>query len=462
MKSFFTAIAMAACGLVALLGACSPVGKLTRPDLELPEAIAPGATDSATIADVAWWTFYGDSTLCRMIERALAHNRTFASAIARVEAARQQFKGVRADQWPKISATVGASRETNDYYNERFINDPEYDLKASLQWELDLWGKRRNAAKAANADYRATLDDMRAVQMELVADVATAYYHLMALDSELAIVRRTLVNRQEAVDKAKLRFEGGLTSELVYQQAIVEFAATADLVPLLESRIAACENALSTLMGEFPQREGHIERTAIAQAAMTTDSDLPLGLPASLLARRPDISALAERMTAAAARVGVAWANRLPTLGISITGGWENDDANRLISSPFSLLAASLTGPVFDFGSRKASQNKAVAEYEQARLAYEQGVLVAFREAADALMNYRKSRQSRALKAQSQRAAGKYLHLATLQYEGGTTNYMDVLDAQRRNFSAQIDYSNALRDESLALISLYKALGGGW
>lgn len=230
-------------------GSVLPCGKLTRPDLELPEAIAPGATDSATIADVAWWTFYGDSTLCRMIERALAHNRTFASAIARVEAARQQFKGVRADQWPKISATVGASRETNDYYNERFINDPEYDLKASLQWELDLWGKRRNAAKAANADYRATLDDMRAVQMELVADVATAYYHLMALDSELAIVRRTLVNRQEAVDKAKLRFEGGLTSELVYQQAIVEFAATADLVPLLESRIAACENALSTLMG---------------------------------------------------------------------------------------------------------------------------------------------------------------------------------------------------------------------
>ena len=111
---------------------------------------------------------------------------------------------------------------------------------------------------------------------------------------------------------------------------------------------------------------------------MTTDSDLPLGLPASLLARRPDISALAERMTAAAARVGVAWANRLPSLGISITGGWENDDANRLISSPFSLLAASLTGPVFDFGSRKASQRKAVAEYEQARLAYEQGVLVAF------------------------------------------------------------------------------------
>ena len=243
---------------------------------------------------------------------------------------------------------------------------------------------------------------------------------------------------------------------------LVTFNGKSFDLPLLESRIAACENALSTLMGEFPQREGHIERTAIAQAAMTTDSDLPLGLPASLLARRPDISALAERMTAAAARVGVAWANRLPTLGISITGGWENDDANRLISSPFSLLAASLTGPVFDFGSRKASQNKAVAEYEQARLAYEQGVLVAFREAADALMNYRKSRQSRALKAQSQRAAGKYLHLATLQYEGGTTNYMDVLDAQRRNFSAQIDYSNALRDESLALISLYKALGGGW
>lgn len=297
------------------------------------------------------------------------------------------------------------------------------------------------------------------MRITLIAEAASAYFSLVALDNELAIVRRTLINREEGVQKARLRFEGGLTSELVYQQAQVEYTTTATLIPNLESRIRSTQNALSLLMGEFPG--GQIARGNFSLPMLSADS-IPVGLPSTLLQRRPDIRSAEAELRAAMADVGVAWANRFPSLSFNLQGGLENDALSKFFASPFSFIGGSIAGPVLDFGRRKAKYRQALARYDQSRLAYEQSVLNAFRETDNAAIAFRKLRQATVLKTESRNAARKYVDLATLQYRAGTINYIDVLDAQRRFFDAQIALSNALRDENLALVNLYKALGGGW
>lgn len=297
------------------------------------------------------------------------------------------------------------------------------------------------------------------MRMELVAEVASAYFQLVALDNELSIVRRTLATRSEGVYQAKLRFEGGLTSETVYQQAQVEYASTASLIPDLERKIEIMENGIALLMGEFP--DWPVLRGSMDTEA-TTPETLPVGLPSELLQRRPDVRASEQRLRAAMAAAGMAYADRFPRLNFTLTGGWENDRMVGFFQSPFSYVAGTVAAPIFGFGRKKAKYKAALAAYDEARLAYEQKVLEVFKEANDAVITYRNVRKTAELKANLRDASRKYVLLAHLQYRAGSINYIDVLDAQRQYFDAQIGLSNAIRDEYLAMVQLYKALGGGW
>ncbi len=445
--------------LLPALLSCSGVRNCKAPELNLPATLAAGATDSTTMADIEWWKFYGDTVLCEIISKTLDNNRNLLAAAANVEKARQAYGFAKADQFPSVGASVLANRETNNYSGEGTTVDPQFDLKANISWEADLWGKYRWAKRRGEALWNASLEDYRAMRMTLIAEAATAYFTLIALDNELAIVRRTLVNRQEAVAKAKLRFEGGLTSELVFRQAQVEYASAAVLVPNLESRIEVTENVLSLLMGDFPHNP--VNRNN-GEVEMSPWDELPIGLPSTLLTRRPDLRSAELNLKAAMASVGVAYADRFPRLTFNLQGGWENDQLSHFFKSPFSYIAGSLAGPVFDFGRKKAKYKEAEAAYEQARLGYEQTVLTAFKEVDDAVITYRKLRQSTSLKTHAQQAAKKYVDLAEMQYRAGSINYIEVLDAQRRHFDAQIALSNAIRDENIALVRLYKSLGGGW
>ena len=236
----------------------------------------------------------------------------------------------------------------------------------------------------------------------------------------------------EGVQQAQLRFEGGLTSETVYQQAKVEYASTATLIPDLESRIEIMENSIALLMGKSPDWE--VLRGQMNIEAEFPDS-LPVGLPSGLLQRRPDVRASEQQLRSAMASAGMAYADRFPRLTFNLVGGWENDALQGFFRSPFSYVAAAIAAPVFGFGRKQAN---------------------------DAVVTYRNVRKTAALKVALRDAARKYVELANLQYRGGSINYIDVLDAQRRYFDAQIGLSNAVRDEHLALVQLYKALGGGW
>ena len=210
---------------------CSAVRHCQAPEVEMPGQIASGYTDSLTIADLSWWQFYGDSTLRRVIELTLENNKDMLAAAARVEQMRQLYRISKAERLPNFSAKGLADYETNDYADEESSRDPEFSAKLSVSWELDLWGNLRWAKRKGGAEYLSSVEDWRAMRMTLVAEVATAYFQLMALDNELSIVRRTLRTRSEGVQQAQLRFEGGLTSETVYQQAKVEYASTATLIP---------------------------------------------------------------------------------------------------------------------------------------------------------------------------------------------------------------------------------------
>ncbi len=444
---------------ILLAASCSGVRDCAPAQLNLPAEIAENAGDTLTAADIEWWKFYGDSALCTLISRTLEHNKDLLAATARIEELQQVYRINRSALFPEVGINIGANHETNDYYGKSYIPDPQFDLKATLRWEADLWGKLTWAKREGHAMWMSTVEDRRAMKISLIAEVATAYFNLIALDNELAIVRRTLENRKEGMAKAKLRFEGGLTSELVYQQTKVEYATAAAMVPNLEARIGMTENALSLLMGEYP---GSIITRADTIAAMATSSNIPIGLPSTLLKRRPDLRSAQLKLKAAMAKVGIAHAERFPSLTFSLQGGLENDDLTNLLKSPFSYVAGAIAGPVFQFGKKKARYKAAIAAYDQARLGYEQRVLDAFRETNDTVVNYNNARETTSLKADSRNAAKKYVELAELQYRAGSINYIEVLDAQRRYLDAQIGLTTALRNQNIALVNLYKAIGGGW
>lgn len=411
------------------------------------------------IADIDWFEFYSDESLRAILKATLANNRDFLAAAARVEELRQLYGVSTAEMLPVLSGKVYGNQETNDYHGEAHMTDPEYDIKASLKWEADLWGNLRWNKRREKAAWQASVEDMRALQIVLVAEAASAYYRLVALDSEQAIVRQALDTRREELEKAKLRYEGGLTSEIVYLQAQVEFNTAASLIPDVERRISLTENALLLLMGNYAG--GKVVRSSV-ELDQLAERTVPTGLPSELLTRRPDLRASELRLCQAMAGVGVAYTDRFPRLTLGLTGGVENNSIGGIFDSPFTFVVGSLAGPIFDFGKRKRKYKAAVAAYEQARLGYEQDVMTAFAEVSDALTSYRKMRQATAMKSELRKAAEKYVDLAHLQYRAGSISYLDVLDAQRRYLDSSIGLSNAARDEMLSLVALYKSLGGGW
>lgn len=445
--------------VLAVLTGCSGTKNLAKPDIDMPETFLPDATDSLSVADMAWWKFYADSTLCYIIGETLEHNRDILIAAARVEELAALYGVDKLNYLPTVNGLIGETRETNDYFGEKHITDPEISVKFTLNWEIDLWGGLSQAQKKSKAQYLASVYDMRAMQMTLAAQAATAYFNLIALENEYNIIKRTLQTRNEALAKAKLRFEGGMTSEIVYQQAVVEYNTTAALVPGIERNITLARNAITLLMGRFPD-----EMFVQIHGSLDEDlpEDLPIGLPSELLERRPDLRAAEERLKAAMANCGVAYSNQFPKIRIGITAGWENDELSHLFKSPFTYLLGNLVGTIFDFGRNHRKYKASIAAYDQARLAYEKVVMAAFTEVNNAAITYRATRESAQSKRELRDAANKYVYLADKQYAAGQIGYIDVLDAQRRYFDAQVSFSNALRDEYLAIVNLYKALGGGW
>ena len=439
---------------------CSPSRYLTKADTALPESYdAAAVTDSLTLADIEWTEIYGDTLLSRTIRNALEYNKDMEIAARRVQELQYRYRMENSRLFPSISAEASADNELNNYDGAGASDDPEIGIKAEMSWEVDLWGRLHWGREEAAAEYLASVEARRAVQMTLISEVARCYFELVSLDEELAVVKATVKTREEGVAKAELRFQSGLTNEIPYQQSIVELATASSLVPDLERQIAIKESELAFLSGSYPKR---MERRSTALVQLGYRDNLPTGLPSQLLTRRPDLREAEMKLRAAEAAVGVASAERFPTFTINLIGGLEDDNFTGLFESPFYYALGSLASPVFNFGRNRANFKAAIEAYEGSRAEYEKTVMAAFKDVYDARVTYRSATENTDLQTDLLQASIKYYQLANLQYINGVISYLDVLDAQRRYFDAQISHLTAVRDEYLALVSLYKALGGGW
>ena len=452
--------AAAVCGALFLLQGCgAAVKQCIDPQLDIPETIIPGGyADTLCIADLEWSEIFSDPLLKDLIQKTLGNNKDMLTAAARVRELERLHRVTRADQFPALRARGNLEQENYQYTDADPVKDNEFGMKAAVSWEIDLFGRLRWANRGAMAQYLASIESQRAMQMTLVAAVATAYFELAALDNELDIVLRTRDTWRENVKQARLRFEGGLTTEIPYQQAQVEYASTAALVPDLQKEIALKEHEIALLAGEF--------HSSVERSKLNTHDSFPdlmhVGVPSELLLRRPDLMAAGQKLKSAMADVGVAWAERFPKLEISFAAGVENNTFTHFFTGPYWYPILNLTSPLFAFGKNKARYQAAVEAYNQERYQYEQKVLEVFKEVNDAVSSYSSAREKVSLLGNLQDASRKYVELALFQYQNGYISYIDVLDAQRSYFNAEIDYSNSVRDEFLAIIGLYKALGGGW
>ena len=443
---------------IALTG-CQIGKHYTRPQLELPATLADSmSTDSISVADYSWRQLYTDTLLQALIQRTLEYNKDMLMAAARVRELAAQKRIDWAEMLPEVGLRVHGEYDRDNYGGNHYNMDDQFDIKGTVSWELDLWGKLRWTHDASTAEFLGSIENQRALQMSLIAEVAQAYFELVALDNELAIVRQTVEARRESLHLARIRYEGGLTSEVAFRQAQVELARTATLVPDLERQVTLKENELAYLTGEYP----HSIRRAALPHDISFPQSLPVGMPSTLLERRPDVREAEQSLIAANAEVGAALTSMFPNITLTAQFGAESDVLSELLQSPYKFISGTLIQPIFGWGKNRARLKAKRAAFERATYAYEKAVLSAFRDAYDAIAEFNKLKEIYSTRVSLEQSSRSTLELAQLQYVNGAIGYMDLLDAQRTYLDAQISVSNALRDRQLALVNLYKALGGGW
>lgn len=448
------------CTLTAtlFLGSCQLGKHYTRPKLNLPETLDSTSVDSTSLGDYSWEEMYTDTTLQALIRKTLTYNKDMLIAAARVKELAAMKRIDYANMFPAVGVKAYGEKEGENYGGDHYKSSNEFDLKIGATWELDLWGKLRWNRDKSLAEFMGSIENQRALKMTLIAQVAQAYFELVALDNELSIVRKTVDARRESLHLARIRYEGGLTSETAFRQAQVELARTATLVPDLERKIALKENEIAFLSGDYPH---HIQRSILPEEVMFTNS-LPVGLPSTLLERRPDVRQAEQALIAANASVGAAFTNLFPTISLTATFGGESEELKDLLKSPHHLLAINILQPIFAMGKNRTMLKAKKAACEQAAYAYEKAVLNAFKDAYNAIVEFNKIKEVYETRLRLEQASKSALDLAQLQYINGVIGYMDLLDAQRGYLDAQISLSNAIRDKQITMINLYKALGGGW
>jgi multidrug efflux system outer membrane protein len=464
--------------LAVLLLAFSVAGCALGPDYERPAVPTPPTwreipvAEAQSLANIPWWELFDDAQLQELIRIALVENKDLKIAVERIEEARARYGFTKADFWPKVdlSGTAGRLR----FNSGSLIHTPEgdaeaitegtetaiYAVSADVSWELDFFGRIRRASEAQQALFLGTQEARRSAVITLVADVARAYFELRDFDRRLEIARSTIQSRREYVQFAKDRFEGGITPELDFRQAEAELARVETVVFDLERLIALKENELSVLLGRNP---GPILRGR-GLHEQKRPAAVPAGLPSELLDRRPDLREAEQTLAAATANIGEAKAMLFPRIALTGSYGTASTDFDTLFEGPSKSwnIIGNLLQPIFHAGKNKRRVEITESRQRQTLYAYERTILQAFRETEDALVTYQKTGEQD--KAQTVRvdAERKVLELADLRYKGGVAEYLEVLDAQRSLFDAELEEAQTLGTHYVALVRLYKALGGGW
>lgn len=459
------AAAWVASGAIALLaGGCTVGPEYERPEVVSPDSFRTPAGDAIDAVDVAWWSGYEDEVLDALIEEALASNPDLRVAVARVAEFSARIGITRSAAFPQVSyngdgGRSQGSRETDTYVpgSSRIIDF--YEANLSVGWELDVFGRVRSATDAAIADTLAAEEGRRGVVLTLVTSVATSYITLLSLDEQLAIAERVLESRRETARLFQLRYDKGIISQLELSQIRSELESAAATIPVLQRDIARVENALSVLLGRPP---GDIERGAVLTGL--SQPVVPAGLPSDLLRRRPDLRGAEQSMIAANERVGVAVASFYPSFNLTASLGVASGDLDDLFDSSASTysLAAGIAGPLFTSGFLENQLAVAEAQELQAIEAYRGAVLTALREADDALITRTTSVDEFDALTRQVEELSRYAVLAQERYDNGFVAYIEVLDAERTLFDAELQKTQRQAALLASYIGIYKAFGGGW
>jgi multidrug efflux system outer membrane protein len=460
----------AATAIIILLNGCMVGPDYQRPPVTAPDVFRGSPTptpDAQSIADLKWFEVFKDEHLQELVRTALAQNYDLRDAVARVDAARANLGITQADQYPNFG--IGADVSTIELSRQGQFTIPRGTSRARtfgtvflnlFTFEIDIWGRLRRATEAARADLLGADWTRKAVVTTLISDVATAYFSLLELDMELAIAKNTLATRGESLRLIKIQQQGGVATLLDVRQGEQLVYSAAESIPNAERQIEQTENQISLLLGRNP---GSITRSRLL-TEQQTPPEVPAGLPAKLLERRPDILAAEQNLIASNAIIGVAKAAYFPQITLTGEFGYQSTALANLFSGSRRIWSfiPQVTQPIFAGGRITSGVELAEAQQRSALALYEKAIQTGFRDVSDALVQYQKVREIRAQRELLVTALQDRKRLAYMRYRGGVDTLLNALDADRDLFNAELSLAQSRLDELLSLVRLYKALGGGW
>ena len=415
---------------------------------------------AASFADLPWWQVFQDPQLQELIRIALKENYDLQLATERITAARAQVTITRSYLFPQVqgNANFGGGKDPSTQSKYNILG-----LTADAAFQLDLFGRLRRATEASRAELLATQDARDTVVLTLVSDVASDYFQLLDLDLQLRITHDTVNTQQESVKLTQLRLDHGVATKLDVLQAQQVLDTANAAIPDLERLIGQEEDAISILLGHYPEGV----RRGLTLAEQPLPPEVPPGMPSSLLERRPDIRQVEQQLIAANAEIGVAKAAFFPQISLTGAGGGafgRSSLFSGLMSSQTGIWSygAQVTQPIFTGGALSGNLKLAESEHRQELIAYRQAIQLAFRDVSDALIGYQKLHQVRVAQEITVKDLQDTVDTSLVRYRGGITTYLEVLDGQRSLFNAELALAQARGSEYQSLVQLYKALGGGW
>lgn len=452
-------------GSLMWLAGCTTVGTdYQAPDVDVPSGWQT-ATDAAEQANLTWWKLFKDPVLDELIRIALQNNLDLRIAAARVREYAARVDIAYAGAYPGLGYGGSASR------SQVSRNAPgappngvnrvgtDYQANMGISWELDLWGRIQRGGEAAQANLLAAEHGRRAVVLSLLSGVASAYIELLSLDRQLQIAKDTLKRRAQTLALFNIQFEGGVVSKLEVVQARAEYESTAVVIPGIEQQIRITEYNLSVLLGRNP---GAIARgTSIDQLQLP---QVPADLPSAILLQRPDILAAEQNLISANALIGVARAAYFPRISLTGLLGFASAELSTLIDGAAGVwnAGAAIAGPIFSGGALDAQVRASEAVHQQLLQTYLLRVKTAFAEVEKALVSAKKLQQILEASERQVLALKEYSRFARERYDEGYVSYIEVLDSERRLFDAELEYTRRQGNSYVALVSIYKAMGGGW
>jgi multidrug efflux system outer membrane protein len=451
---------------LVLLAGCAVGPNYKRPAVETPEGFRFDENQATnSLGDLPWWQVFKDPVLQDLIGTAITNNLDLKQAVARVEQAREQVTVANSAFFPQINYGGDIGRGRNSLYNtpSPAQNSPTLSsaqVTLNAVWEIDLWGRIRRSSEAARAQYLATDEARRGVMITLVSDVATAYFQLLQLDQQLRIQQAATNAYAGSYRIFSDRLFNGVASKLETDRAFAAMANAAALIPQFEIQIATTESQLCLLLGQNP---GPIVRNSLTNQPQLTP-EIPAGLPSELLRRRPDVLAAEQSLIAANATIGVNVANFFPQIGLTTFLGRASPELSEFTGGAGNLwnVGGTMAGPIFQGGALRAQYRASKAKFDESKAAYQQTVLTAFKEVSDALITRQKLDEEYVYDGQAVVALTSSVDLATQRYLNGKSSYYEVLQAQQELYPTQQQQVQTQVGELLAIVQLYKALGGGW